>query len=288
MSCEKQGVNYVPSNCVWNASEDRGGYYSLDLSLLIPEENLNKAAAIKTLIKEGKLFALPSYVEAIEINVTGAQTATNNYNITEVTSRRVSCNNTYGVMLSTYNFRKLKDELNGIQVSYFPINGNGEIGYTKIDDGDGTYSAKGQIVTLYFEESLPMKGDANTAVKIPFKVICDRLLIDEFNAVSEQNGIMDLAATATGTVSLITLTLLKENSPLGFDGFVVGDFVIKNAAGTAQTPTTFANVGSGVYTFAFSPALTAGDFTLAPATTTIEVVGSSQLYTFATIKLDLA
>lgn len=287
MSCEKQGVNYVAGNCVWVASEDRGGYYSTDLSLIIPEEDLNDSTAIKTLIKAGKLFALPSFVEAVEVNVTGAQTATNNYNITEVTSSRVSCNNVYGVKLSTFNFRKLQS-LSGVQVSYFPINGNGEVGYTKVEDGDGTFSAKGQIAMLSLEQSLPMKADANTALKIPLRIICDRLQINEFAAVSEQNGIMDLKATASGTTSLITLTLLKENSTIGLGGLLIGDFDITDSLGASHVATTFTDLGNGVYTFAYSPALTAGVFNVAPSTTTIEVVGATQLYTFASVKVTLA
>lgn len=100
-------------------------------------------------------------------------------------------------------------------------------------------------------------------------------VIPSFNAKGLE-GLIDVELTESGssTGSLVTIDaqiLQSGTSVLGLSDTVDEDWQVLDSTGTAETPNTITDNGDGTYSFAFTVALTAGDYTFnlkTPATMT--------------------
>lgn len=275
------GVNYAESNRVHTPSEWVFAYYSLDLGLLIPEETLNNKSAMEYLVKAGTIFRTPNFIENISNEENSLSTNTNNYLVTSFVNTRTTLNVVKGIKVSECDFQKL-GALTGNRVSLFPVGANEKVQYTQVDDGDGTYSAKGSPFLLGVPQALPVKPDSETVVEIPFTLICDNYKVNKTIDVVDIQGIVDLKTaivTSTSTELVVTLSkgCLSECTSNGLAGLLEADFALKNSSGAIIAYTSFTDNGGGQYTFGY-PTLVSGTYTNGFAATTAEVVGSDSIY----------
>lgn len=77
-------------------------------------------------------------------------------------------------------------------------------------------------------------------------------------------GVKDVTVTVTAsTSSLVTISVTGNCDGQGVTGLVEGDFTLLDSSSNEELPsTTFTDVGSGVYTFAFGTPLSADDYTI--------------------------
>lgn len=275
------GVNYAESNRVHTPSEWVFAYYSLDLGLTIPEETLNDKSAMEDLMKAGTIFRTPNFIENITNEENSLSTNTNNYLVTSFVNTRTTLNVVKGIKVSECDFQKL-GALTGNRVSLFPVGANEKVQYTQVEDGDGTYSAKGSPFLLGIPQALPVKPDSETVVEIPFTLICDNYKVNKTIDAVDIQGIVDLkteVVSSSDTQLVVTLSkgCLSECSSNGLAGLVEADFVLKDSAGTIVSYTSFVDNGGGQYTFGYAT-LSAGDYTNGFAETTAQVVGSDSIY----------
>lgn len=158
-------------------------------------------------------------------------------------------------------------KFNGKTGRIFLVTSNGYVlGYSP----DGTKLKGFSIDTL--KVGLLGGTDGSTVRKVP--VFWSLAVPEEFgsyvgaikptwNALDLEGLInVDIALSGTATSSLVTFTVKTSCEAEGVTGLVEADFSFLKTDGDAQTGQTFAEVGSGVYTFSSSAATVSGTLAL--------------------------
>jgi len=284
-SCAETNSNLNRSTCPINPSLIFGLWFSPDLNLLIPTEDLDTRSNIDTLISNGELFVLNDIKDIPESTINGVQTATDNYNNTQVTRVSTNFNITLGIGIGECHLRAAQNWSNR-QVAVFPVTEDGKVLGQLIDDGDGTFSLKGVPSTIVFQKGLPIKVNATDIVRPTLNWIVDNWTADRTEDVSSYDpldieGVIDvtIAASASSTTS-VTVTVSEGCNGTAVTGLVQADFLIEDTSGTDQTPDSVTDNGDGTYTFDFtgSPLSAATDYTATFAAATESPSGSNAIY----------
>lgn len=278
--CNTSGVNYTPSNKVHVPSEIVGGFYSLDLGLKIPIERVNDFQYMEDLVKEGKLYKLPTIVESISNESNSIKTNTNNYLATSITSTKTTLNAQYGIDISECDFKKLQG-LTNLRVNLFPILANDTMAVTYHKDPTSNEFALGQTVLLAIPQALPIKPDVETSVKIPLYILSDNWKVDttvDASVTAGISGLVDTLLNITNSTATETSFKMVEMcgacGEIGIDGLVTADFVIEDANGTIMAHSGFTANGNGSYTLTHS-ALASGDYFLKLGTRSVTHAGTT-------------
>lgn len=236
------------ANCEFNPELVVGHLVSLNLSKKLEISTLNKAS-IQAELAARTLYLVKGYVDAPENDVTSLTTSKTGYGNTIVTGNKMDVNITYNLPYSACQYRELKS-WSEVKVTAWPIDANGRIGGTLVEEG-GTFYSRGQVSRFIVPKSLPMKFNINDIVVSGFTWLADDVEIDTWDSMNvdleELDGVVTLngKVTASSTTE-VTISLTAGCNGTGIAG-LAGDLVVKGSGGS-PVATTWVDNGDGTYT----------------------------------------